>query len=363
MENLDLTLDWLIKRQFAPELEVFSGEPFFGETGFRVLHRILDKFEFVDKKPPSIVIPTNYTFILHDELTQKVEECLEKGKARGIPIILSASIDGKYCEANRPFRRGNDGRDDAYYDRVFAFNKKWGFSFHPMIYSQHISSWQANFLWFQEMLRKHDIPWSNIYLLEVRNAEWTLSDIEEYGKFIQFLTRWAFDMCQRDKKQFIDFIFKTGFNTLRSIMSTVGRGLGCSIQSTFHLRLGDLAIVPCHRLSYSPFITGHLEVENHQVVGVKAHNVELYLAIESIDGKNMPFCETCLVRSLCSLCCLGSNFETTGDLFSPIPSVCQLEHHRVKSEIDVLKDLGVLGMFLSKINPEKAQAIEHILTL
>ena len=146
-------------------------------------------------------------------------------------------------------------------------------------------------------------------------------------------------------------------------MSTVGRGLGCSIQSTLHLRLGDLAIVPCHRLSYTPFITGHLEVENHQIVGVKANNVELYLTIESLDGKNMPFCETCLIRSLCSLCCLGSNFETTGDLFSPIPSVCQLEHHRVKSEVAALQDLVVLDMFLGKINSEKAQAIERILTI
>ena len=363
MSNLDLVLDWLVKRQFVPHIEVFSGEPFFGETGYRVLHRILDRFELVDKKPPSIVVPTNYTFILRDEMIQKVEELLIRGRAVGIPITLSASIDGKYCEANRPFKRESDSRDDAYYDKVFAFSKKWGFSFHPMIYSQHISDWKVNFLWFQAMLKKYDIPWSNIYLLEVRNAEWAAHDIEEYGRFIEFLTRWAFDMCRRDKEQFVDFIFKSGFNTLKSALSTVGRGLGCSIQSTFHLRLGDLAIVPCHRLSYPQFVTGHLEVENNQIAGVRAHNVELYLAIESLDGKNMPFCETCLIRSLCSLCCLGSNFETMGDLFSPIPSVCQLEHCRVRSMINVFEDLGVLSMLLGRVSSEKAQAIGQVLAL
>ncbi|GAI76974.1 unnamed protein product, partial [marine sediment metagenome] len=189
LANLQILLAWLVDRKLTPKLELFSGDPF----SLQAVSMILDKFENAESKPKSIVIPTNYTFILSKALTEKIESLVERSRRLGIPIFLSASIDGRYCEANRPFRSGkSDPRDDGYYDRVFAFNKKWGFSFHPMIYSDRIDSWQNNFLWFQEMLKKHDIPWSNIYLLEVRNKEWSRDNILGFEEFIKFLIRWIF---------------------------------------------------------------------------------------------------------------------------------------------------------------------------
>ncbi|MBA7515072.1 hypothetical protein ES705_07110 [subsurface metagenome] len=355
LANLRVLLDWLLDRRLAPKLELFSGDPF----SLQALNMILDKFESAESKPKSIVIPTNYTFILDENLTRKIESIIERSRKLGMPISLSASIDGKYCEANRPFRSGkNDPRDDGYYDRVFAFNKKWGFSFHPMIYSGHIDSWQNNFLWFQEMLKKHDIPWSNIYLLEVRNKEWSRDSILGFEEFIKFLIRWTFFApCHGQSQEFVRFLFKRGFNILQSPLTTIGRGIGCSIQSTIHVRLGDLAIVPCHRTSYEPFITGHFIVDGGRITGIRADNPELFIGIISLQSRNQPMCELCLIKHLCSGGCLGSQFETTGDLFSPIPSVCQLEHAKIRAMITAYKELRVFDLICDRVNLEKRYAL------
>jgi len=355
LTNLQILLDWLVDRNLAPKLELFSGDPF----SLQALSMILDKFEDVENKPKSIVIPTNYTFILNKALTKKIETLIRRSRKLGMPISFGTSIDGKYCEANRPFRSGKaDPRDDSYYDRVFAFNKKWCFGFHPMIYSGHIDSWTSNFLWFQEMLKKHDIPWDNIYLLEVRNMEWSRDNILSFEEFIKFLIRWIFFVpCRGQAKGFVDFIFKRGFNILQSPLTTIGRGMGCSIQSTIHLRLGDLSIVPCHRTSYEPFVSGHFVVDNGRITGIRADNAELFIEIISLESRNQPMCESCLIKSLCSGGCLGSQFEITGDLFSPIPTVCRLEHAKIRAMITAYKELRLFDLICDRVNPEKRYAL------
>jgi len=368
LKNLEIFLDWLIKNKFAPRLELFGGEPLIQEIGFKAIEMILEKYKNIKKKPCALVIPTNYTFLLSEKLTQKIENLLKKSRKIGIPISLSASFDGKYCERNRPFKGAKtnqpDPRDDKYYDKAFAFNKKWGFGFHPMIYSEEIKNWKKNWLWFQENFRKHNSPWDNIYLLEIRNAEWQNEQILEFGKFLEFLVKWTFyNPCHGDLGNFLFFLFKKGYNILESPFTTIGRGIGCSIQSTVHLRLGDLALVPCHRTSYPPFVFGHFKVENNRIVSIEASNPELMIAIYSFDAKNQPQCENCLLKNLCSFGCLGSQFETTGDLFSPIPTVCQLEHVKIASIINALKELKILEAVLDRVNPKKSEAIRKIMQL
>ncbi len=362
LTNLQILLDWLLDRKLAPKLELFSGEPFAQKVSLQALRMILDKFENAENKPKTIVIPTNFTFILNKALTGKIEGLIKRSREAGIPIRLSASIDGKHCEANRPFRSSkSDPRDDDYYDKVFAFVKKWGFSFHPMIYSIHIDRWPSNFLWFQEMLRKHDIPWANIYLLEVRNKEWSRSSILGFEEFIKFLTRWTFLVpCHGNAQEFMRFIFKRGFNILQSPLTSIGRGIGCSIQSTIHVRLGDLAIVPCHRTSYEPFVSGHFVVDARRITGIRANNPELFIGIISLQGRNQPMCELCLIKHLCSGGCLGSQFEVTGDLFSPIPSVCQLEHAKIRAMITAYKELKVFDLICDRVNLEKRYALNTL---
>ena len=366
LKNLDFFLDWLIENKLAPRFELFGGEPLVQETGFKALKMILEKYKNVEKKPSTITIPTNYTFLLSDILTKRIEDLLRKSRKIGIPIFLSASFDGKYCEENRPFRGAKPGqkdpRNDKYYQKAFTFAKKWQFGFHPMIYSEKTENWKENFLWFQENFKKHGIPWHNIYLLEIRNQEWLDQQISKFADFIDFLIKWTFkNPCRHNLAALMDFLFRgKGYNMLSTPLTTCGRGIGCSIQSTFHLRLGDLAWVPCHRTSYPPFVYAFLKVENNKIVGIEAFNPELMIAIGSLQQKNQPQCEACLLKTLCSFGCLGSQFETTADLFSPIPTVCQLQHAKISAMIKAYKDLKVYNTILNRVNPDKADALRRL---
>lgn len=363
LNNLGMVLDWLVENKMAPHLELFSGEPLSQNVGFQALDMILDKFRNAESRPSVIVVPTNFTFMLDEDKTRRVERLLEKSREMHIPIYLSASIEGKYCESSRPFKHGNDLRDDDYYDRVFAFCRRWRFSFHPMICSGNIRQWPANFIWFQKMFAEHGISWDRLYLLEVRNVDWDKESIIRFEEFIGFLVKWIFAApCHSRPEEYLEFLFggSRGLNILGSPLSVCGRGLGCSIQSTIHLRLGDLAIVPCHRTSYKGMELAHLEVKDGRIGRIKADSPELMIAIISLDGKNQPMCETCTIRHLCSGGCLGSQLEVTGDLFSPIPTVCQLEHAKIRAMVKVYKELHILDSIYAKVISEKKEALEEI---
>ncbi len=360
LENLEILLDWMIEKKYAPALEFFSGEPFAQKMGFDSLNLILQKFKKAEKKPTQITVPTNYTFLLSENTTKKVENLIKRYKKEGMNISLSASFDGKYCEQNRPFTTGKEKRNDAYYQKCFAFNKKHGYGFHPMVYSELIGNWKKNFLWFQENFKKFGIPPQSIYLLEVRNEEWNMEQIKSFMEFIEFLIEWTYsEVCDRNPEYFMDFLFtKKGYNILTNPFTRVGRGLGCSIQSTFFLRLGDLAMVPCHRTSYSPFVLAKFRIKNKKIAGIESKNPELTAGISSFEGKNAPFCETCPMKYTCSFGCLGSQYEATGDLFSPIPTVCLLEHAKIYAMMKTYKKLNLYGLIYDKISEEKKAGLD-----
>lgn len=163
--------------------------------------------------------------------------------------------------------------------------------------------------------------------------------------------------CHGDAQEFVEALFRDGFNILKAPLTTVGRGMGCSIQSCLTIRIGDLAIVPCHRTAYEPFVSGHLIVEDGKITKIKALNPEVMMAIFSMDGKEQPVCESCLLKHLCTQGCLGSQFETTGDLFTPIPTVCRLQHAKMAAMIKTYEDLGISDLVYERIRPEKKVAI------
>lgn len=379
--NVSLLLDWLIDNEFTPEIELFSGDPLVQQIGYDVLDLIFNKFKVVpkEKRVPAVIIPTNYSFILSTELIQRVEELIVKFASIGIYLGLSASIDGVYLDKyNRPIchrKRGNltseyllngdnNARDDSFYTQVFEFNKKHRMGFHPMVYSNKIEYWKDNFLWFQAMFTKHDMPFNNIYLLEVRNQEWSSNQIRTFAEFISFLIEWSFAKCNANAEDFIDFLFRLrGYNILSSPLTTIGRGLGCSIQSTISVRAGDLKSFPCHRLMYPQFEQLHFEKDSAGKLFLVGTNPELLIGVVTFDANNLPICRSCLIKSLCSKGCLGSQFETTGDMFSPIPTVCALMHAKMYAMVTTFDRLGIKDLILDRITPEKAYAFNSLLLL
>ena len=354
-KNARILFEWLYNEKgvVPRSIDIFGGEVTVKPEFYGILDAIDDVFGD-DASKISVVVPSNYSFLLSDKWKEKMIDYLENSKVK---LALSASIDGKYLETmNRPLM-GNprtDPRDDEWYDELFAFNKKYGFGFHPMIYSQGIELWKDNFLWFQSMFDKHNIPWWSIYLLEIRNPEWTKEQIREFGDFIEFLVKWTFkNRLNEDIGKYILFTFKMrGYNILNPF-SGIGRGLGCSIQSMMFVRLSDLALVPCHRTSYDEFVYGRFVVDNDKIVGIKAKNIELLNAIYSLVSENQPYCEGCSIKEVCSHGCLGAQYELNGDLFTPIPTVCALEHEKIRRIIKATKDIGAYEFILGELNEDR----------
>lgn len=359
-KNLATLLDFFVDNDYTPDIEFFSGEPLVTNFGLECLDAILTRFSDVEKKPKSIIVPTNFTFLLHDDKTEEVERLLVKSQEVGIRIFLSASFDGKYMEQNRPFKFGPEVRDDAYYDKCFAFAKKWKCGFHPMVYSEGIELWEKNFLWFQEKFVEHGLPFDNIYLLEIRNKEWTTQQIKEFGQFVEFLVEWAYNHLSGDTDKLTEFIIRKGFNMLKSSLTTIGRGIGCSLQSVLYVRMGDLTMIPCHRTSYPPFNYGRFVVEDGKIMGVEAGNITLMNTILSFRTTALPYCEKCDIKTLCNGGCLGSQFETNGELFTPIPTVCAMYKQKMVSLARAYSRFGVYDKLTRLIMPEKKAALDRI---
>ena len=355
LKNLDMLLMWLKENNLYPQFEIFSGEPFFQNIGFEVLEKLIDWQNKNECRSP-IVIPTNYSFIFDEDKIERLEKLFEKSKER---IFLSCSVDGKYCDENRPFIDGKI-RDDKYYDRMFEFAKKHCFGFHPMIYSEKIESWKDNWLWFQENFEKYDIPFGHIYILEVRNAEWSAKQIQEFYKFIRFIVNWTWNHVKGfvDPEKFPIYVFDKKLFNIFSMFTTVARGLGCSMQSTTQLRLGDLTTSVCHRTSYKQHNTWKFVTDGEKITDIEAINYNLAIAAASFDSKNSPYCNYCSIRELCSGQCLGSMFETNGDPFIPIPTVCALEHAKVAGMLDELKELGLSPHFYNWIGSTKQESLK-----
>ena len=362
VNNAKILINWLVENGYAPNFDIFSGEPSVKPEFYEVVKYIVDKYKDFERKP-HIVVPTNYSFLLSPSLTRKMENLIQYAKQNGVRLFLSASVDGKYCERNRPFKTHPivDPRGDEFYDKMFTFNKKYNYGFHPMVYADYIDKWKLNFLWFQENFRKYGIPFWNIYLLEVRNPEWHPHQLREFGDFLQFLVKWTFyNVLDGNKEKFLHFLFRLkGYNILNPF-STVGRGIGCAIQSMLYIRISDLKIVPCHRTSYKQFELAEFVVENGKITGIRALNPELLITILSFDARNFPYCEQCPIQNLCSHGCLGAQYEFTGDLFTPFPTLCQLELTKIINITKALKGIDVLDLIKDTVNPKIRSDIENV---
>jgi len=350
LKNLDIILRWLDENNYVPTINVFSGEIFSTETGFEVVNRLI---EYI-KPEKKIVLPTNMSFLLDDKKTERVVTLCKKRDN----LVLSASIDGKYMEDNRPLKTGQK-RDDAYYDKLFSFSHEYNIGLHPMIYSTGIEKWKDNFLWFVKNIEKYNLDITKaLYLLEVRNSEWTAQQCRELMCFIEFLVDWSWDFCGRNVENMKDFIInKGGFNIL-NVASDIPRGIGCSVQMEFGVTLGNLTFPICHRTAYRNLLGGRFVVENNAIVDIKAENFVTYINAKSYDANTQPYCQTCIIKYLCNKQCLGAQYETTGDLFTPIPTVCRMEHAKIISILRSFERIGVLSYIFEGLSEKKKNCLK-----
>ena len=372
IENTIKYLDWLGRNDYNPNIEIFSGELFAQKAGYELIDNMLVFYQTHSqyRKPKEIIIPTNGTFIFSEKYTKKIEEYISSFKKLGTDFLLSFSIDGLFLEDNvRSYNKNLDleenlnyPRNQDFYDKLFCFMKKYNFFIHPMVSSEGISKWKENFLWIQDMYKKYDINWYDLYLLEVRNYNWTEEKIKTFTSFIEFLMDYGWEKCVHNKKEFLEWMLvkdkkvAAGFNILSN--NTGGSssfGVKCSQQNYLMLRPADMKVFFCHRLMYPELEIGSYTLNNNDFIFNTKH-AELGLVANSFKASSLPVCNTCNLRYICTTQCLGSCYETTGEMFAPIPSICALNYAKVLTIIKKLKEYHCYLDFLSYLLPEKRKA-------
>lgn len=369
MNNMKILFDWLIENNYhIPTLDLFTGEIWFNKWGLEVLDLI---YEYVVNKGlwiDGIMIPTNASFLHDEQQTIEIQNRINAFTKRGIIFKFSLSIDGKFVEEEtRPLKNGKTfKKDDEFYEKVFLFAKHNNFGFHPMLSSLSSKRWIDNFKWWKTMLQKYQLPFNYLMLLEVRNNDWTQEAIEDYKKFVKFLVDDAMIYYNNDIASFCEDIFcvsqtypmdnsKQLWGSETSYMPFCfgdEKGVhGCTIASHLTVRLGDLAICPCHRTAYNKQLYGYFKVEDNKIIGIKANNPHLAIHILMTDRNYSTIgCDSCTFSNLCLGTCKGQSIEGTGDPIHNDPTVCNFLKQKYAYMFDLYEEYGIMSWLENNIS-------------
>lgn len=350
IKNCEEVMKWLQKNNYRPRaIEIFSGE-FINLPYCQTILDIIDKYA---AKGTEVVIPTNGTFCRSEKTLEKAQKLLDEYNPscenHNIFIFYSLSVDGKYLDNDTRAMKSGTLYDDAFYDRLFTFAAKNHLLFHPMVGALGIDKWPNNYDWYIKNVMDYfhcdeRAAFRKIYLLEVRNPDWTAGECEDMERFVNYLVDKTFKAYNNDVECYWEN-FLTGrnnFNFFSGLLSTCGRGLGCSIQQCFAVRLGDLALIPCHRTAYKGYNACYLRFDEDSNLDIEIENPNMYMFIQSFDAKNGVMCSDCPINSMCSHYCLGANYEVNKDFFIPVKSVCLMEYAKAKALVEAFDRIGVL---------------------
>lgn len=365
-KNMRIFLDYLLERKFViQDIDLFSGEIWGMKQGNKILDILLEyKEKGLDFR--KIMIPSNVSFLTNKNTTRVVQNYINKFRKFGVYLAFSASLDGPLIESKtRSYKdeKSNDKRNDEFYENVMKFCTKNGFGFHPMISAESVEQWPENFDWWMDYLGRNRLDTRQyIMFLEVRNDYWTKDKIISYLKFIDHVFDWELEnIFGGDKESMIRHYFLPGPELknyeILSLCPTPNYP-NCTIGRGICVRLGDLAICPCHRTSYPHLLYGKFTVENDKIVGVEANNIQLANKILLTSTRCTLKCDQCAYNEFCLRGCHGSQFEATKDPMLPIESVCDLFMAKFNFLIykwekigafDFIKDQEIISAFQKRI--------------
>jgi radical SAM protein with 4Fe4S-binding SPASM domain len=89
--------------------------------------------------------------------------------------------------------------------------------------------------------------------------------------------------------------------------------------------------------------------DEEKIIGIKAsYNLSGYLNIINNNKNFRAGCSNCEIKNFCMQGCYGAQFESTGDPFSTIPSVCSLLKSKFYYLINKYNETGILNIILNK---------------
>lgn len=374
LNNIGAVLRWAKKEKFYfRDLELFSGEIWHTDFGISVLDVIYNNFlDYIPTK--TIMIPTNGSFIKSNYYKSKIEYYMSKFSELGVRLCVSFSIDGAVIEEkSRPQNSGAREEIDKFYDDLFMFHKKHKnlTGLHPMVSSTFSKHFIENHIWWFEQAKKYGFsPLEGIMFLEVRDNDWTEESIEDYKKYIEWQFYYKYEnILNRNKVEMCNHIFKLRKDNNNTLcLYKQNNRISCAIQNSLTIRCGDLAIVPCHRLSYKHLVLGHLiKDSNNEISNITSNNPEFAFRIWSCNPKtSMTLCDSCHYKLFCPKGCLGSQYESMLDPFAPSDSVCKLYKTKIDTIIslckkeDLFEFLKNKELFDSRQNKNAQEIIEAV---
>ncbi|MCR4661200.1 MAG: hypothetical protein K5765_04260 [Clostridia bacterium] len=355
LHNIDLVLDYVFNTRnlYIDRWEVFAGDLFYDGIFFDMCDLFIKYLtpkqqlypNIFDKFPGLILTPTNFSFIRDPEKKQKLEEYIEYfQKNFNWEIGFSVSTDGKYAIDTRE----QIDLDDSFFDDCFKWTIKYHkMGFHPIISASNVHNAIKNYDWWRDMCHKWytGVPEKRQdifpYWLEARNDEWTQDNIDDFLKLLNHMVDDRLRMCNNNVKE-LAYHFTVGDgqnNTLLGLLhgdliwfNTLSKealqDLGCSMSISTIINISNLSLPPCHRLTYPQFNGGFFKVQDDKIVDIEAFNLSLYLTAKTANAKYLPKCSLCEYSSICHKGCFGAQCESTGEIFQPAISVCNLEKQR-----------------------------------
>lgn len=365
LHNLRLLYDWICDNNYHIEkCEFFTGEIWHTQFGWEVLDITL---EYLRKGMPIdwFMTATNFSFIETDKALQKMNYYLSQFKECGHNLILSCSCDGAIIEQySRPTNNGYI-RDEKYWDRMFEFCKVHNFYFHPMVSATNVKDWIENYKWWEENCKKWGLSaHSFLTMLEVRNDDWTDESIQDYCNFLNFLLEDRMKKADNDVAILSYRLFgirpevDTTHDEFKNECGYIPFGLpesdnfqGCTLCTDLTIRLGDLAICPCHRSAYNQYLYGKFVVQDDKIVDIEAINPQVAIKV-LMSNLHVCYnaCDTCIFNKCCIHGCIGSQIEYTGDPFFVVPGVCKFLKAKYSFLMKKYKELGIID-YLRTVTP------------
>lgn len=362
LKNLDILLNYIRLNDYdIPSVSLFTGDIWTTKFGWDVLEKIYQHL-LLGLKFRSIIMPSNCSFVNDAIAVQKMQQYIDKFKKIKCPIIISISIDGKIIDSKiRPRNNSNDSYTDEFYSRVGAFARYNDFLFHPMVSPSNVKYWKENYEWWSEYLKYYGYDLDAIMMLEVRDANWTEENIQDYCDYLEFvMEKYLQEMYDNDINKFIRELLYTldkaelvhkGYTPW--LIGGTHDYINCTISNHLTVRLGDLAICPCHRTAYQQYLYGKFVVEDDNIIDIKAINpsmaIKIYMANTMIAN---PLCDKCLLNPICLKGCIGSQIESGKDPFFPLKNVCDLFYAKTKTIFNFYRKHGVIDYMQKHGNEE-----------
>ena len=358
INNLYNFMMFLYKNKYKVKtLDFFSGEIWHTDFGVEVLSTVYEFMKNTYKFADRITIPTNASFIMYDKYRYEIGKLIDDFDSIGCHLHFSFSVDGAVIEdKTRPLANDSSSRVKNFYELAFDFAKKYDCGFHPMVSPNAIQYWKENYQWWEKMFDENDYDIDSLMMLEVRDDDWDSKKIDIYLDFLNYvLTQFTSDSRKSlEDRVKIAFGLKRNSNYTNISLFRVRYGFTCSVQRSLCIRLGDMAIVPCHRTSYDKFVAGYLIINNDYTYDVKSNNVEIFTEIMAGNPEYIQFkCNKCLYSRYCIKGCLGAQYEKNKELFYPCSSVCELLKSKINFLVKRYDELGYFDILEKMLNDNK----------